>query len=148
MRPSVLLLLLLPSCGRTDGHPKGWSYDGVWGHGMWVSGIAGRERLKAVVYFPMTKGNLSVHSSMWRGEAPAPQGVSMMPEGVFLDGKAVAVDETSPVLVWTRNGKLVPLKLPPDGVATIEAEADTDTFHASLLWKDTLRPLILKAFED
>jgi hypothetical protein len=149
MRPALLLLLLGAACSRaSEGHPKGWSYDDVWGHGMWVQGLTGRERLKAVVYYPLTAGRRIVRSSIWRGETPLAQGLSLLPEGVFLDGKAVAMDEISPVLVWTRRSALVPLKLSAEAVASIEAEADTGAFHATPFWKETLRPLILKTFEE
>ncbi|NQU24034.1 MAG: hypothetical protein HQ567_22355 [Candidatus Nealsonbacteria bacterium] len=102
----VWLVLNRSSAGEYMNHGKSNAFsDGTDYQGMWFDG-----ELVYVVFVPPMV-NVTSQSSQWPGMKPAPKGLTVIPEGLYNNGVAVATSESKRAFVLLASGKLAPLNV-------------------------------------
>ncbi len=100
------LVLNRSSTGEYMNHGKSNAFsDGMGYEGMWRNG-----ELEFIVFVPPTV-NVTSQSSQRPGMKPASCGLTVIPEGLYNDGVAVATSESKRAFVLLGSGGLVPVSV-------------------------------------
>ena len=103
----VWLVLNRTSAGEYMNHGKSNAFsDGAGYQGMWLDG-----ELEYVVFVPPMVNVTSQSSQRPGSMKPAPKGLTVIPEGLYNNGVAVATSESKRAFVLLASGKLAPLNV-------------------------------------
>ena len=113
----------------------GTTYDGLWRKGdlEYIVFSPAKARLKA--------GPLYSHSSQWRGSTPLSRGVSLLPEGLYVDGALVKTDGLRKAFVIQVDGSLRVVKIGQDDIESLSLSG-MESLEKSDLW-----PLLRAEFD-